>query len=174
MSQRGSGYSRQANDCYETPAWVTQVLLPHLPPRLRIWEPACGSGKMVLALTDAGHTVEASDIAQGVDFLMATDAMGCSAVVTNPPYGLAAEFIDRALLLAPLVAMLLRTDFDHARSRRHLFGGCPHFAKKLVLTKRIVWFEDREKVAAPSFNHAWFVWDRAHSGPPTLAYSTST
>jgi hypothetical protein len=39
------------------------------------------------------------------------------------------------------VAMLLRTDFDHAKGRQHLFGQCPIFAKKLVLTRRIVWFE---------------------------------
>lgn len=43
-----------------------------------------------------------------------------------------------------LIAMLLRTDFDRAKTRRHLFGDCVTFAKKLVLTKRMVrglqWF----------------------------------
>jgi hypothetical protein len=33
-------------------------------------------------------------------------------------------------------------DFDHAATRTYLFGGCPVFAKKVVLTKRIRWFED--------------------------------
>jgi hypothetical protein len=37
------------------------------------------------------------------------------------------------------------------------------------LLKRIVWFE--RKGAAPSFNHAWFIWDWQHHGPPILAYS---
>jgi hypothetical protein len=32
-----------------------------------------------------------------------------------------------------------------------LFHGCPAFAKKLVLTRRIVWFDGGK--AAPSFNH---------------------
>jgi hypothetical protein len=41
-----------------------------------------------------------------------------------------------------MVAMLLRTDFDHAKSRAHLFGGCSTFAKKVVLTRRIKWIED--------------------------------
>ena len=54
-----------------------------------------------------------------------------------------------------LVAMLLRCDYDHAGTREHLFGGCPAFALKLVLTKRIVWFDGPK--AAPSFNHAWFL-----------------
>jgi hypothetical protein len=37
--------------------------------------------------------------------------------------------------------MLLRTDYDHAVTRRHLFSDCHAFAKKIVLTKRIVWFD---------------------------------
>ena len=57
--------------------------------------------------------------------------------------------------------MLLRTDFDHAKSRQHLFQH-PAFSKKLVLTKRIKWFEDSK--GQPSFNHAWFVWDYRHKG----------
>jgi hypothetical protein len=94
------------------------------------------------------------------------------AIVSNPPYALAQEFIEHALeLMKPcrgIVAMLLRTDYDHAKTRQHLFSNCPAFAKKIVLTRRIVWFENEK--AAPSFNHAWFVFDHRHSGPPTLAY----
>jgi 2-polyprenyl-3-methyl-5-hydroxy-6-metoxy-1,4-benzoquinol methylase len=48
--------------------WVTQAVVPHLGPKLHIWEPAAGGGKMVRALAQAGCTVEASDIADGRDF----------------------------------------------------------------------------------------------------------
>jgi hypothetical protein len=171
MSQRSSGYERKKRDFYETPEWVTEALLPHLPAKLRIWEPAAGSGKMVRALRAGGHVVEASDIAQGRDFLLAKKAMRCDAIVTNPPYAMASAFIERALDLTRqtgIVAMLLRTDFDHARTRQHLFSSCPAFAKKIVLTKRIVWFDSPK--AAPSFNHAWYVWNHSHQGLPTLAY----
>jgi hypothetical protein len=94
------------------------------------------------------------------------------AIITNPPYELATEFIERSLAFQRafrgIVAMLLRTDFDHAKTRQHLFGGHPAFAKKVVLTKRIKWFED--SMGSPSFNHAWFIWDWQHQGAPTLAY----
>ena len=66
--------------------------------------------------------------------------------------------------------MLLRTDFDHAASRAHLFADCAMFAKKVVLTKRIRWFENSN--GSPSFNHCWMIWDRQHRGPPTLAYAS--
>lgn len=174
MSQRDSGYERKERDLYETPEWVTEALLPHISDRsMTIWEPACGSGKMVRALERSYVHVVATDISTGFDFLSAGTAptMECGAIITNPPYALAVEFISHARwLMKPfgIVAMLLRTDFDHAKTRAELFRQCPQFAKKVVLTKRIKWFEDSK--GSPSFNHAWFIWDWRHQGPPTLAY----
>jgi hypothetical protein len=174
VSQRESGYARKPGDAYQTPEWVTRALIPHLPRRPgRVWEPACGEGLMVAALGQEGLDVVASDIDVGEDFLDEMAAPdGCGAIFTNPPYVLAGQFIEHALrLMQPrlgIVAMLLRTDFDHAKTRAHLFGGCPVFARKLVLTKRIVWFEGGP--SSPSFNHCWFIWDWRHSGPPTIGY----
>jgi hypothetical protein len=56
--------------------------------------------------------------------------------------------------------MLLRTDYDHAHSRIHLFAGCQSFAKKVVLTQRIIWFDGPK--ANPSYNHAWYIWNHEH------------
>lgn len=171
MSQRESGYDRVEHDAYETPAWATVALLPHLPDRLyHILEPAAGSGKMVEVLKTR-FRVEATDIKTGFDFLGA-QGLRHDAIITNPPYALATEFIDHALLQMQktrgLVAMLLRTDFDHAKTRAHLFARNTAFAKKIVLTKRIRWIEG--STGSPSFNHAWFVWDWQHQGAPVLAY----
>jgi hypothetical protein len=171
VSQRESGYVREDLDSYPTPAWVTEALLPHLPRCTLIWEPAAGAGGMVAVLKQHCDVI-GTDIITGQDFLFPTTDTLADGIVTNPPYLLAQEFIERALLLMEpfgFVAMLLRTDYDHAKTRRHLFGGSAQFAKKVVLTRRIVWFE-RSK-AAPSFNHAWFVWSWLHAGPPVLAYA---
>jgi hypothetical protein len=172
MSQRDSGYERKERDLYETPEWVTLALVPHLRNLGQIWESACGTGKIVDALRQCALHVLGSDIETGFDFLQSGPIAGADAVITNPPYTLAQEFIEHALALmkprSGIVAMLLRTDFDHARTRSHLFQGCLAFAKKLVLTKRIVWFD--RPGAAPSFNHAWYIWDWKHQGPPMLAY----
>jgi len=161
MSQRRSEYSRVAFDQYETPEWVTNALVPYLTPWLKILEPACGTGKMVDALHKAGFTVLGQDVQDDKDFLQRDFADGFDAIITNPPYNLASEFVEHALrLMKPkdgAVAMLLRTDFDHAKTRRHLFADHPAFTAKIVLTKRIVWFD--RPGAAPSFNHAWFLWD---------------
>jgi hypothetical protein len=186
VSQRNSGYDRINGDRYCTPSWVTMALAPHLPKRLRrIWEPACGDGQMARALRDLGRddlyfAVFASDIKhqtrspRPIDFLsrQARVPARIDAIITNPPFNQAAAFIERALeLMEPrrgFVAMLTRVDYDSAKTRAHLFGRCPQFAKKLTLTRRIVWFD--RPGAAPSFNHCWLIWDWRHKGPPVLAH----
>jgi hypothetical protein len=95
MSQRDSGYARIAFDQYETPEWATRALLPHILGGLVIWEPACGSGKMSRVLN--AHL--ATDIQAGRDFLQERRPEGINAVITNPPYSTATEFIDHALEL---------------------------------------------------------------------------
>ena len=177
MSQRESGYARKEHDLYETPEWVTAALLSFLPRQVQFWEPASGSGKMARVLSAVGP-VTSTDIMLGDDFLRTTELPHsmCAAIVTNPPYERATEFCEHALqLMEPVhgfVAMLLRTDFDHAKSRTHLFRDCPAFARKLVLMKRIAWFvdEDGRPKGSPSFNHAWYIWDWRHEGSPTISY----
>lgn len=176
MSQRKSGYERIAGDVYETPSWVTRALLPHIPLRVEsIWEPAAGSGKMVRVLKNDGFEVTASDITRGQDFLKVDGYPGealIDAIITNPPYTHAEEFINRALFFtvshSGIVAMLLRTDYDHAKTRQYLFGDANCFAKKIVLTKRIRWIEG--STGSPSFNHAWYIWDWKNQGAPELRY----
>lgn len=180
MSQRNSGYARKDLDLYETPEWVTEALLGEVLTRPgSIWEPACGNGRMVKVLKDH-FMVIATDIENsGVDFLKVVQLPSAAirGIITNPPYDKAEEFCTHALDLVRsvrgFVAMLLRCDFDHAKSRAHLFADCPAFAKKLVLRKRIVWFveADGKPKASPSFNHAWYLWDWKHEGPPTIGYA---
>ena len=180
MSQRNSGYDRKEHDFYETPEWVTEALiscLPILP--LRLWEPACGHDKIINVFKKLGFETVGTDIIFGQDFLQYSEnfiSMPCDMIITNPPFGkMAQKFIEHALKLLPdngVAAFLLRTDFDHAKTRKHLFGDCPHFYSKVVLTKRITWFEPKpgEKGKSPSFNHAWFIWDKNYSGKPILQY----
>lgn len=178
MSQRDSGHARRPYDSYATPAWVTEALLPHLPLNKDdwVWEPAAGSGKMVRALRKAGYKVLSSDITRGRDFLNKKSNSAVAAIITNPPYSHAQQFIETALDLTQghrgLVAMLLRVDYDSAKTRRHLFADHPAFWKKIVLTKRIKWIED--STGSPSENHAWFIWGWGYTSRkdlPTIWYA---
>lgn len=171
MAQRVSGYARIDHDLYETPEWVTEALLPHLPAKMNVWEPASASGKIAAVLMRAGHPVMLSDVRHGGNFLQLPNPGSCDAIITNPPFNLAFDFINHSLaLMKPMrgiVAMLLRIDYDSAKTRVTLFNR-PPFAKKIVLTRRIRWIVG--STGSPSENHSWYIWDWRHAGPPTIAY----
>lgn len=179
MSQRASGYNRVPLDLYSTPGWVTEALLGAIVARPgTIWEPAAGLGDMVRVL-QGQFAVHASDVASGTDFLSTKSLPNYSirGIISNPPYSKAEEFCAHALeLTRPVggfVAMLLRCDFDYAKTRGYLFRDCAAWSKKIVLTKRIVWFveENGKPKASPSYNHSWYIWDHQHKGPPIIEYA---
>jgi hypothetical protein len=105
------------------------------------------------------------------------------AIVTNPPFGqgcrLATAFIEVGLTRIRryngLLALLLPVDFDSAKTRARYFGDYPDFGAKIVLRKRIVWFQRDDGIrGAPKENSAWFLWQRSLLGthrPPIILYA---
>ena len=180
FGRRGeSGYSRIPGDEYFTPRWCTEVLLNLSDLPKAVWEPAVGTGAIAKVLKARGHDVYGTDIkdhgypdTKVLDFLKPMLTIGHSCIVTNPPYDRAQEFVEQAVaqtqMMSGSVYMLLRHEFDCARSRSHLFGSCSIFAGKIVLTQRPNWTDSRK--ASPRHNFAWFIWDWKHDGIPTIEY----
>lgn len=175
--------SERGNDLYQSPPEAVRALLkaenvPH-----RVWEPACGPGSIVRVLRDSGRDVLATDLvdygtpeqnASGVDFLIPGIAEahndGGRAIVTNPPFKNAHEFIERALHLSPYVAMLLRLGFLESEKRRILIdegrlSRVHVFRNRLPMMHRNGW--DGPK-SGSAIAYAWFIWDRSHTGPTIL------
>lgn len=164
MSATGRSDVRRANDFYETPGWVTRALLAKLGPVSSVLDPCAGNGAI---LAEFPETI----IKYGIE-LDYTRAVACEAtmrvgdalwserdwptvdlVITNPPYSLAMEFVEKALnQTSSLVAMLLRLPFVCSQKRRDFHIAHP--SKLYILPKR------------PSFTgggtdateYAWFVW----------------
>lgn len=78
-----------------------------------------------------------------------------TAIVMNPPFCLAAEFVTDCVLRFPFVAALLRLNFLASQGRRELIGLRPP-QRLLVLSKRPSFTEDGKTDAS---DYAWFVWD---------------
>lgn len=171
--------SERGNDLYETPPVAVHALLrvEALPRSAVIWEPACGPGSIVTVLRGAGYRVYATDLAGygcpdsdcGVDFLMeGLPLFPVGAVVTNPPYKLAGDFVSHALEIGiPRVAMLLRLQFLESERRNAILDGgllarVYPFANRLPMMHRDGW--DGRKTARSAMAFAWFVWDAAHHG----------
>lgn len=166
-------WDRKPADFYPSPPEVTYSLIPHiediLPAGASIWEPACGDGAMSKVFEGVGYTVTSTDLREdsgygvgGVDFLDQFDDR-FDAIITNPPFKVAEKFIAHALRQAPVVAMLLKSQYWHAARRLALFEAHPP-AKVLPLTWRPSFLE-KERGSSPLMDVIWTVWSAQHGGP---------
>jgi hypothetical protein len=173
---RRSALRERGDDLYESPPEAVEALLRIEKLPRRIWEPACGPGAIVRVLRHHGHDVVATDLVNyksedsksRVDFLMERQApAGVQAIVTNPPFKLATEFVEHALELCPIVVMLLRLNFMESKRRARILDGGKlarlySFSNRLPMMHRAGWTGKR---ASSAVAFAWYVWDCAHSGP---------
>ncbi|UPT91425.1 class I SAM-dependent methyltransferase [Bradyrhizobium barranii subsp. apii] len=174
--------NERGHDLYETPAVATHALLKAEKLPQILWEPACGPGAIVRVLREAGHQVLATDLIYhdsldqdhgGRDFLLErelpklADGNAVEAIVTNPPFKLAGEFVEHAMKLCPRLIMLLRLTFYESKRRNSILDGgqlarVHVFRNRLPMMHRADW--DGPRVSNPTA-FAWFVWDRHHAGP---------
>jgi hypothetical protein len=174
----------RGNDLYETPEVATEALLRAEALPNVIWEPACGPGAIVRVLRRHGHTVYATDLVDydspdqdenGWDFLMERQLpIGVQAIVTNPPFKNANEFVAHALDLCPKVTILARLQFLEGKARGAILDK-GHLARVHVFRNRLPMMHRAgqgiaavENKASSAIAYAWFIWDRDHSGPTEL------
>ncbi len=171
-------------DDFPTPPWATRALIEHViqpgddGASLTALEPACGRGYMAQALGEYFGSVASSDIhdygfARRADFLKPLHAAGSfDWVITNPPFRLAEDFIDRAQPIARRgVAMLVRTVFLESVGRyERLFSVRPpavvaQFSERVPMVKGRV-----DKKASTATGYAWIVWKQAEADGPRLSW----
>lgn len=179
----------RGDDLYETPACATQALIRTgeflIPPDggsgMDIWEPCAGRGAISRELRAAGHAVLASDlvaydgadegIITGRDFLMERHCPRVSAIVTNPPYKLANQFIRHGLSLGVPVIVLLRLAALEGAGRADLIDK--HLRRIWVGIERLPFMHrdgwDGPKSGNSGAPFAWFVFEpEERAGPVHL------
>lgn len=148
---------------------------------MALWEPACGNGALVVPLRNRGFSVTATDLHEwgcpqsvtGIDFL--SDASTSIAaqlavdhqtygIVTNPPFNRAEEFVDRAVMLSPYVAMLCRLAFFESESRMNWFPQVG-LSRVHIIGERLPMMH-RHGYEGPKLNQggmafAWFIFERS-------------
>jgi hypothetical protein len=166
-------------DYFPTPAWGTRALCEWLHDHgdvflnTRIaWEPACGDGYMSRPLAEFFADVISSDVhpyGYGLveDFLWPSEHTA-DWIITNPPFRLAEQFAETAIVRAKLgVAILVRTAFLESIGRfEGLFTRNPpsdilQFVERLPMVKGKV---DADASSATAY--CWLVW-RKHATPGT-------
>jgi len=151
-------------DFYPTPAECTQAFMRDfgwLFSGKVIWEPACGAGAMSVVLQKNAKTVLSSDLYSrgfgvgGVDYLKQRMPEGIQAIVTNPPFSLAHQFIEKSRSHGVPFALLLKGTYWNAKSRLPLFLGTGPLAV-CPLTWRPTFVPSRG--SSPTLEFCWTVW----------------
>jgi hypothetical protein len=163
-------------DDFPTPLWATRALCEWITANTAhdllnqtCREPAANRGHMVKPLREFFAYVEASDVhdyGAGFpveDYLFGPIPSRVSWTITNPPFRLAEQFIDRALESSDGVAVIVRAAFLEGQGRfERLFSKNPP-SHVLQFTERVVMHKGKlSPDGSTATAYAWLVWaDRA-------------
>ena len=168
MSSTNRGTSRITNDNYPTPAPAIDALLGVLsiPDWAVFHEPCRGTGAIYDRIQCAHKSY--CEIDEGIDYLSYAalwpyaitttnlSRISYNLIVTNPPFSLAMEFLQKSLTEADTVIYLLRLNFLGSQKRRP-FWRANRPTHVLVLSSQPCFTGDGK---TDSIEYAWFCWDR--------------
>lgn len=167
---------RPVNDFYPTPPPMTEALLRVESFKGDIWEPACGDGAMAKVFEAHGYSVKGTDIESrgyGVvlDFFMSADLLAPN-IVTNPPFKLLNEFIERCAAFQPeKFALLAKLQAIETIDRTYLLEQTGLTRVWVFRARQTIW---RNGIAATKnggmIAFCWLVWERGYKGAPHLGW----
>jgi len=172
-------------DSYETPVEALySFLAAHTVQHAKYWECACGNGAIAKHLSHVygSHNVIATDLndwgygTTGVDYLTTPVPEGVRTIITNPPYSLMNEFIEKALIditagvnlvyfLAPIRYLSSLGRLPYFRGPR--FHGVNIFSRRLP---RMHALEYTGKKSSSMIDFAWFIFSNRDGGRATVSF----
>jgi hypothetical protein len=158
---------RKKSDFYETPYSITQQFLDREKLNGSILEPASGSGAISKILIKNGYEVISKDLSLGDDFLKESNKF--DTIITNPPFSLAFEFIQKAKEISDYFAFLLPLSYLHGKKRFDNIYSDEKFplSRIYVFTRYPMLGEPLRKDGKYNTGmmvYAWFVWDKLSVG----------
>jgi hypothetical protein len=148
MQRQGS-----SND-FQTPFYGVIPILKYIPKNWTIWECAAGNGNLVAGFRDREYKVIGSDIHTGQDFLNYIPDEQFDCIITNPPYSLKQQFLQRAYELGKPFAFLVPLTSFESKKRQDLFRK---FGLEVILLDGRIDFETPSGAGSSAwFATAWF------------------
>lgn len=172
-----SSSERHPEDLYCTHPDAVRALmqieqLPHV-----IWEPCDGLGHISGTLAQYGYNVRRSDLytrgrdIEELDFLGYDGEPWNGAIVTNPPYSHATEFVRKAVetvIDGQKVCMWLRILYLESMERKRLFAEYPPV--RVWISSRRIPCGKEGKFGASAQGFAWYVWQKGYRGATELKW----
>ena len=166
----------RVDEHYVEPEWVSQRLFEEEKFNGRIYDPACGFGRIVLAAMTAGHRAYGSDIVyRGWDTTLQDfihhDGMHDN-IVTNPPFDRMELFTMRALECSRYKAAII---FPTARLNAARWLDATPLQTVWLLTPRPSMppghvIKAGGKVGGGKSDYCWLVFERGYSGEPVMKW----
>jgi hypothetical protein len=164
--------SDRGRDAYFTPRPAVLALIgleeEYIPKD--IYEPAVGAGNIAQELEQKGYEVYCGDIhdygypGTVVEDYLAKDTCPpwVSGIITNPPFKLAKQFVEKAVEQVDYVAMLGRIQYLESLARREWLTLHPPTrillpSRRLPMMNRLGWDGPE---SSSNMCHPWFIWDK--------------
>ena len=165
---------RKKSDFYETPYTLTRKFLDveYFNKNSTVCEPACGGGAITRILKEHWEDDKITAYDQETNFLWETGEYDY--IITNPPFSIAFEFIQRAKLVAKSkFAFLLPLSYLHGKKRfDEIYSDRSYGLEKVYVFTRYPMLGEtlREdgKYNTGMMVYAWYVWTNGYSGLPTV------
>lgn len=184
---------RAENDYYATNPKDTQAFLDLIKKEynmngdgVRILEPAAGEGHITNVLkSNFPHAMVLSsdlvqrgnkNIAGGIDFLNSyNDGFMFDYVITNPPFKIAKDFIDKSLSISDKVFIFAKLQFLEGKSRKDWFKSLPLKYVYVYSYRASPWrngspVDVNGKKYSSTMAFAWFVFDKSYTGEPMIRW----
>lgn len=139
------------NDEFYTPVYAVKPIMKYLKPNSVIWCPFdLPQSNFVKELSKDGHKVISSHISTGDNFFKSEPPTGCDYIISNPPYSLKGEVLQRLFDIGIPFAMLVGVvGLFESQQRFQMFAN--NTFEILYLNKRVSYFKDYDD-EKPSLN----------------------
>ena len=143
-------FSHSIQDEYYTPLYAVNIITPFIEQFKTIWCPFDQEDSgYVTRLRGLGHIVHSTHIDNGEDFLTYTPKFEYDAIISNPPFSLKNEVLDKCIRLNKPFALLLPfAMFNSISAVSILSKSNPNF---IIMDRRISFNGER-----PNFT-CWYV-----------------
>lgn len=134
MAKKLQIQSKGRPDDFQTPDYALDFVVPYLNKDWLIWECAEGKGNLTKGLQIRGFKVIGSD--KEFDFLK--NKKECDCIITNPPYSLKQQFLERCYTLEKPFALLMPLTALESEQRQKLYRK---FGIQLIIPNKRINFE---------------------------------
>ena len=177
---------RVEDDYYATPYEATKMLLDEVKFEGDFLEPCVGGGHIAGIINQYYNTeIFGSDLVDRgypktlvADFLTYDFDKKFDNIITNPPYSLAQEFLEKGMEVINddgKIAMFLKIQFLEGAKRKEMFLKYPPkyvyvFSKRQNPWRNGSQVDEKGKPWASTMCFAWFIWEKGFKNEPIIRW----